>query len=152
MLIVEGTKGSAICQLADFPATHEEKLLLMFRTGFAVGVKRELGALAQASFVSEAWMSVGNRDEPPHMPPSEDPNRTEVLVIHGHDLRTRRKHLTLFAMIRDGQGRLTDLKRLRSDETGEGGPPGEARTESPLLDAFVAGFHLGRLGTRGAGN
>ena len=69
----------------------------------------------------------------------------EVLVVHRLDVKSKKATLVLFEMIRDGEGQLTDLARMNPEgEAGVGGDE-EASAESPLLDAFVAGFLLGKV-------
>ena len=74
-LVVEGSGGTAICQLTEFPGDQKEKHQSMAITGFMVAQKREVGSLKQVSFVSEGWMSLAREGQPPSMVPSQDPNR-----------------------------------------------------------------------------
>ena len=144
-LVVEGSGGTAICQLTEFPGDQKEKHQSMAITGFMAAQKREVGSLKQVSFVSEGWMSLAREGQPPSMVPSQDPNRREVLVVHRLDVKSKKATLVLFEMIRDGEGQLTDLARMNPEgEAGVGGDE-EASAESPLLDAFVAGFLLGKV-------
>lgn len=46
---------------------------------------RTVGAKAYV-FISEAWVSKAPKDGPlPDLPPSEDPNRSEILMVEGND-------------------------------------------------------------------
>ena len=68
-----------------------------------------------------------------------------MLVVHRLDVKSKKATLVLFEIIRDGEGQLTDLARMNPEgEAGVGGDE-EASAESPLLDAFVAGFLLGKV-------
>ena len=136
ILIVEGSRGLAISQMRDVPDTHDERLLLMRSLGQAAATSRKLGLLKQVFFISEGWMSLGDQGRPPELRPSEDPNRKEVLIISGLELKARQKSLKLFEMIRDPEQRVVDLAELIPPHDKDG------RIEIPLLDAFVEGFRL----------
>ena len=137
-LIVEGSDSSVIGQMADFPDTHEARRRWMFSAGFALAQSGQVGALKQIFFVSEGWMSLAAEDGTVEVPPSQDPDRKEVLFISTLKANERRTDLVLFEMVRDDEGRLTELKRLQQ--------PGEEEkgyVDSPLLAEFVSGFRSG---------
>ena len=87
--------------------------------------------MEQVIYVSEGWSS------PPRTPflrPSQDPNRTEVLVISALDAKTNTQTLHMYACIRDTKQAVIDLKRFPLPKDGE--------VQSPLLPAFLAGYRL----------
>jgi hypothetical protein len=139
-LIVEGSGGSVVGQVTDLPDTHEGRVRWMFSAGFALAQSGQVGLLRQVFFISEGWMSTAGADGTIEMPPSQDPNRQEVLFVSSLKVKERRTDLALFEMVRDGEGRLTELKRMQQPGEEEGG-----HMESPLPAAFVDGF---RMGTR----
>ena len=71
-------------------------------------------------------------------PPSQDPNRIEVLTIANLDLIAQIARLAVFEMVRNPEERVTELKRHPQDDRGV------QRVESPLLAAFVQGYDLGK--------
>jgi hypothetical protein len=123
-------------QLQDMPDTHGKRLELMRRFGAAAARNGGVGRLDQVFFVSEGWMSVATKERPPDLRPSQDPDRKEVLIISGLEVRGRRKSLRIFEMVRNQDKRVVDLQELV--------PPGEPdrAIEIPLLDAFAQGFEI----------
>lgn len=80
-------------------------------------------------------MSAPEADED-DVPPSEHPQRKEVLIVSGLNVPHGKTHIRIYEMWRDEAGQLTDLSPFESDE-----PPEGAQADSPLLEAFVAGFN-----------
>lgn len=139
-IIAEGTKRSIIGTLAEFPNTHEEKVDLMFSTGFGLAQSGEVGKLKQVFLISEGWMSVAEEGKPPEMQPSLDPNRKEVLLVSNLVIEQHQGSIVVLEMVRDVEGKLIDLREFQVPKWSE-----EGRVESPLLDAFAKGFRLGRM-------
>jgi hypothetical protein len=136
ILIVEGSRGMAISQMRDMPDTHDQRLDLMRSLGQAAARSGKLGRLNQVFFISEAWMSVANNGKPPDMRPSQDPNRKEVLIVTGLELKRQQKHLRIFEMIRNPEQRVVDLSELSPPQDKDGS------IEIPLLDAFAQAFQF----------
>lgn len=136
ILIVEGSRGLAISQMRDVPDTHGERLDLMRSMGQAAAMSGKLGRLRQVFFISEGWMSVANQGKAPEMRPSQDPNRKEVLIVSGLELKGQQKYLRIFEMIRNPDQRVVDLAELIPPHAKDG------TIEIPLLDAFSHGFRL----------
>lgn len=134
LLIIEGSKKLVVSQIQDMPDTHDERAALMRFFGQAAARTAKIGRLEQVFFVSEGWMSAASKDKPPEMRPSQDPQRKEVLIISGLELKTRRKQLRIFEMVRNPSKRVVDLQEL-TPTSGRGG-----EIEIPLLDAFAQGF------------
>ena len=134
MVIADGDRDTAIIQIVDLGRTFQERQRQMFQIGFALAQTGAVGVLQQAFHVSEAWLSVSKSGQEPHYPPSQDPNRKEALVVFGLNVQTVQTEVRVWEMIRDQAGKLTDLKAFDS---------AAAQAESPLLNAFVAGFALG---------
>ena len=135
MVIAEGSTGSVVGQLVDFPETHEARSRRMYQAGVALGRSGQLGRLEQLFFVSEGWMSTAGEDGTL----SQDPDRVEVLFVSELKVGKRQANLVLFEMVRDEQRQLSALDRLpHLAEAGEG------YVDSPLLAAFVDGFRVGR--------
>jgi len=136
ILIVDGGQGLLISQLNELPATHQERTELMRFIGLTTAMSGKLRSLKQVFMVSEGWMSVVRKDDQRLMPPSQDPDRKEVLIISGLQLEGNRKHLRLFEILRYGENNGVDLQELFPDANKEG------PVEVPLLEAFVHGFQF----------
>jgi hypothetical protein len=139
-LIADGSRRSVVIPLPEIGDTHDERRVQMFAAGFVLGHSRGLGILRQVFFVSEGWLSLAEGKMPPRMPPSEDPNRREVLFVSSLKLAERKADMVVFEMIRDSKGELVEIRPLPEVADKE---IGTMDVESPLLDAFAAGFGLG---------
>lgn len=134
-VIVEGSQCSIAAEFHELLDTFEGKLNQLFLTGVNFARNGEVGRLRQVFFISEAWMSLIQEDEVPATPPSEDPDRKEVLIISGKDISLQETHMIICEMIRDDQGVLTDIRDLEGEDT-------EQALEFPLLNAFIDGFSV----------
>lgn len=140
-LVVEGDRGSVVGQFPELPSTHEARVDMMHATGAAFARNGMATALRQVFFISEGWMSVADQEGPPHMRPSEDPHRLEVLAVSGLEVADGQTSLLIFEMVRDSDGQLVELKPFDTPDEKE------AHAESPLLAAFVDGFRSGIRGS-----
>jgi hypothetical protein len=138
-VIVEGSKKSGILVLEEFPKTHEEKVYRMFSMGLVMAKSDEVGDLTQIYFISEGWMSNVDEGKLINTMPSLDPNRKEVLIVSTISVEAHQSGIAIYEMIRNPNGKLIELQELSPPIT-----DGEGNVESPLLDAFVDGFGLGR--------
>src|SRR5262245_53469991 len=77
-IILEGSLQLVKGEMSDFPRTHVEKLQRMRAAGFLMAHAGDIGEPEQVFFIFEGWMSMGHEDKPPHLSPSEDPNRIEA--------------------------------------------------------------------------
>jgi hypothetical protein len=135
MLMVEGDKEVAVCQIAEVADTAEGRAGQMLMIGEMLAGSIDFGVLQQVLFVTEGWMSVVDNGQIPDIPPSQDPERLEVLTVSGLDMGTGKTQMQVFEMQRDDEGQLQSLEtpaRLPQTETTE--------ADSPLLTAFVIGF------------
>ena len=129
-VFVLGTKHKTYMPL-PMGETLPERVHIMTQAGVELAQSGEVGEVEQVIYVCEAWSS------PPRTPfirPSQDPNRTEVLLISALDAKTNTQTLEMYACIRDAKQIVIDLKRLPLPEGG--------KVESPLLPAFLAGYRL----------
>jgi hypothetical protein len=129
-LFVLGAKHKTYMLLPE-GETLPERVHIMTQAGVQLAKSGEVGEVEQVVYVSEGWAS------PPRTPflrPSQDPNRTEVLVISASDAKTNTQTLQMYACIRGAKQAVTDLKRLPLPE--------DAKAESPLLPAFLVGYRL----------
>lgn len=138
-VIVEGSKKSGMVVLEKFPKTHKEKAYQMFSMGFVMANSGEVGDLKQVYFISEGWMSSADESNPIKIKPSLDPNRKEVLIISTISIEVHQSGIAIYEMIRNPNGDLIKLQELQLPINDS-----EGNVESPLLDAFLNGFYLGK--------
>lgn len=134
LVIAEGKLDGLVLEIPEMGSTHEERMKQMAITGFAMAHHGNIGDLRQVFFISEAWMGKAVGDVP-FIPPSQDPQRIEVLSIANRTVVQPHTHLLLLEMRRDSSGHLTEVRHLH--ETGD---KDGFSAESPLLEAFVFGF------------
>jgi len=134
ILIVEAGKNLVAGQIQDMPETHGERIELMRFLGQAAAKTGRVDQLQQVFMVSEGWMSVASEDKPLEMRPSQGPEKKEVLIISGIQMKERKKLLKVFEILRDSEEQVISLEEFlpeaKKDET----------AEVPLLDAFIHGF------------
>lgn len=133
-LIIDGSSGPVFVQIDALAPSHNERIEQMFFAGATLAREGHLGRLRQVFFISEAWLSTAQDGLLPNTPPSQDPNRKEVLIISGYAPSTRQANLAVLEMVRDQDGTLRDLREFEQFEDDED------QVESPLLMAFVKGF------------
>ena len=112
IVVMEGSRKLVVSQIQDMPETHAERMELMGLIGQEVASSGKLGPLLQAFMVSEGWMSTGSKDGEPHVRPSEDPDRKEVLIVAGLEIKGMRRQLRLFEMVRDEASQVVALPEL----------------------------------------
>ena len=134
-LLVEGTAGHMTgFAIEDLPATHHERGQLLFQMGWMLGQTSQLGLPLQVFLITEAWLSMLDKNEEPTTSPALDPQRREVLIIAGLKVLTKTHSLAILAMIRHAE-KLVEVRELER-QTGE-------KVYSPLTEAWVAGYLLG---------
>lgn len=145
LLIMTGSKQNVLGPISNIASTHEGRVQQLFQMGFELGLTRSVGELKQIFFISESWLSKGQDDKQPTIPPSTDPNRIEVLLVSSLRLRGRtpQQSIVILEMVRDKQGKLTELREIERIED-----DGDNKVESPLLLAAVRGFRLGSVSGR----
>jgi hypothetical protein len=104
--------------------------------GQAAAKSGRVGQLQQVFMVSEGWMSVASKEEPAKMTPSQDPDRKEVLIISGMQMKAGKKQLRLFEMLRDDEQQVTSLEEFLPEAEKE------ETVEIPLVEAFIEGFQI----------
>ena len=144
MLLAEGDRGLVVALFDRPPALFELRLLAMYGAGLTMAHRGEVGILHQVFFISEAWMSMAERpgDEP--VRPTEDPDRKEVLIVYETCMQDRSSDVAIYEIVRDEEKRITGLLEFEPPETGKG----TEEVQSPLLDAFIAGYLMGVGGSR----
>lgn len=136
-VIADGGMQPVGIQLLDIASTHEDRIQQMFSVGFMLAESGVVGELHQVFFIMEAWMSTGRSGKLPQQPPSQDPQRKEVLVIAILKVHEREQGGVALEMIRNQEGHLTGAEELQIGEKGD------LQAYSPLLSAFAAGYSAG---------
>jgi len=136
IVVVEGTDGGFSGLLEDFPDEHQGKVRDMASAGFFFGQRQRIGTLRQLFFIAEGWMSLAKEGKIPEIPPSQDPNRREVLLVTGLDVEKVDLEFVILEVVRDGDGKLVELRVLDQGMR-------DLKVQSDLLPAFVAGFRAG---------
>jgi hypothetical protein len=132
-IFAEGSSASAAIQIDSLASSSVERQAQLFIAAMQLALEGRLGSLQQVILITEAWMSEAEGTKPPVIPPSEDPNRREILIVTGRNLREDAVRFAVFDMVRDAEGQLVEI--IAHPE------PDEAhKLESPLLDAFIAGY------------
>lgn len=133
-LIVDGSKNPIVIQMEVLAPTFEGRLQQMFVTGQALAHEGTAGRLRSVYFVTEAWLSHAQDGKLPDVPPSQDPQRKEVLIVDGVEARSRRARAAIYEMLRDEQGKLREIREFRLPDDSS------TSSDSPLLEAFLTGF------------
>jgi hypothetical protein len=130
LVFVHGTKSKMYMRL-PFGETSTERAAIMTEAGITLAKSGKIGDLELVVFASEAWTSPART---PMVMPSQDPGRTEVLVISALDPKTNTQTLKMFTCIRDKNDAVIDLKPVSL--------PDDVKAEGPLLRSFLAGYQL----------
>jgi hypothetical protein len=128
MLFLYQEKLPTIINLAGLPG--EARFAFMTALGSTLSEKlRAYGLLTDLFFVNEAWLTETTRErwqnEPP---PSEHPDRIEVLMVAHYQMTARKIDVRMFNMLRNDN---TLELQMRSDE---------GIFSSDLISAFVQGW------------
>jgi hypothetical protein len=108
-IIADGSKQPVVTQVLDLADTHDGRMQQMFSVGFLLAESRQVGKLHQVFFITEAWMSTPHEGKLPEQPPSQDPQRKEVMMIASFYVRDRQQKGVVLEMVRNQEGHLTEL-------------------------------------------
>lgn len=136
-LIVIGGSKLEIIQIPFDGVEAEARHSLMKVMGMAMGTEKRMGELRKLFLVTEGWFGQPENPDKELIPPSEDPNRVEALIIAMLDIQSGRAEMDLFEMQRGPDG---DLGKLVSIDLG--GDDGQTRAY--LLEKFAEGYHSAR--------
>ncbi len=132
-LFVFGSKGGSVIQIIGDVGTIRERAATMQHIAAELAAEKKLGELQQVLLVSEGWASVPDDGKIPEIPPSEDPQRMEILLIAMMDLEKGETQILLFEMLRDEKGKLTNLPSVAQEMKG-------TETRAYLLEEVVSGY------------
>ncbi len=139
VLIVEGTKDGVVIPLQDLPGRDTSERVSSLRNyGAEMACERPVGQLQKVFLINQAWASRPKGGKLPTLPPSQDPQRQEVLLIVELDVSSTKQQSVAFELVRDKTGQLTLMQPLMED--GKIIKPDEVF--SPLLPAFVQGYSI----------
>ena len=130
-LFVEGTSGKMYTHL-PFGETNDERAQIMTEAGIKLAKSGKLGDVERVIFVTEAWVGPARER---YVPPSQDPDRMEVLLFNMLDAKTNAQYLEMYSCVRNGKREITDLKLVPMPEDGK-------TVDGNLLPAFLSGFRL----------
>lgn len=133
-LIIDGSTRPVIVQIDGLAPTFEGRVQQMFVAGQALAREGGAGRLRSVHFVTEAWLSHAQEGKLPDVPPSQDPQRKEVLIVDGVEAKSRRARVAIYEMLRDQQGNLREIRELKLPDDSS------TSSDSPLLEAFLTGF------------
>jgi hypothetical protein len=137
VLIIEESKNLLVTQISDMPATHGERINLLHHLDQIAAKSGRVERLHQVYLVSEGWLSSAAGGKSSSLSPSEAPNRKEVLIISGVNVKDRRKQIKLFEILRDNHQDVVGVREYFPNENKK-----DESVEVPLLDAFVNGFRM----------
>lgn len=133
-LIIDGSTRPVIVQIDGLAPTFEGRVQQMFVAGQALASDGGAGRLRSVYFVTEAWLSQAQKGKLPDVPPSQDPQRKEVLIVDGVEARSRQARVAIYEMLRDEQGNLREIRELKLPDDSS------SSADNPLLEAFLTGF------------
>lgn len=134
ILIVEGTDERLLIPVEEFPDTAEGRIYTLYSLGRQVKRERPIGSLKQVFLITEAWISIGADQSRLVVPPSQDPNRLEVLLIGRTDVAASTHEIRLLEVVRNAADKVSRVKN-RTPSVNE-----NMRVESPLMQAFIAAY------------
>lgn len=133
-LIIDGSIRPVIVQIDGLAPTFEGRAQQMFVAGQALARDGGAGQLRSVYFVSEAWLSQAQDGRLPDVPPSQDPQRKEVLIVNGVEVKSHRARVAIYEMMRDEQENLREIREINLPDDSS------TSSESRLLEAFLTGF------------
>lgn len=138
--IIDDGEEVVFAQVEGLASTAHERRRQMLLLGGDVAAVCRVKRVRNVFFIAEGWMTRPSTSSWPKLPPSRDPDRTEVLTISGLAVATAKVQTALFEMLRDQDGILHDLLDLGVSENDQ------VQADSPLLLAFVDGLYSGSTG------
>lgn len=142
-----GSISNSIMAFADFPIDFNDKMRLMAGAGGKLAEtqlqEKSLGELEDVIFISEAWMKTAKKGEQVQLPVRDNPDRIEVLIIIGRNLKEDIDSHAYFKMIRDKktdkviklESMTKEIKKLYSEADIE-----QSKIDSPIVNAFIYGY------------
>ena len=136
-LIVVGGRRLEIIQIPFDNVQAEARHSLMKVIGMDMATQKRLGELKRLFLVTEGWLGRPEEPDKEYVPPSQDPNRVEALIIAMLDVNSGQAEMDIFEMRRRSDG---DLAELISIELGGD----EGKTRAYLLEKFAEGYQSTR--------
>lgn len=131
LIIAECEHQRLMTHFTGLPPTARQRQDLLYALGQTLAQDPTTGALQAAFFINEAWASVVPVGQSATVPPSADPHRREILIVCMYSAATQMITSRIFDLLRYTNGDLYDVGPGRDTDD----------VSSPLIDAFVRGFH-----------
>lgn len=133
----DGKREAVLVAFANLP---DDRKGMMYKIGEKMAKESKIQP-AVAFFMSEAWMSNGERDEKGKLlAPSKSPNRTEQIIIMGTTVDDR-NNVASFEIGRDKDNNIV-LGKLHTHFVADNA---KTNMENMLLAEFFKGFAMGYL-------
>lgn len=137
-----GKKGNVFVLIGDFPSDSRIKEMIMLGLGHKTGsdfkMQQQIGELEETYFISEAWISIVKKEDLNNntlkVMPSDDPNKVEIIIIAGKNIKTDKMTFNGRKLIRNKEGKIIKLEEMSYPTD---------KFESYLLDAFFKGYKIG---------
>lgn len=141
-IIAIGSKNAAILIIESLPDTTNDKMQIFHESAKKLREGTDIGELHDVYFISETWFITREKYNEVDKRPSECDDRQEALVIYRHNCATDKQEMVMLMIERNDKGVITDaVERDMEDIT---------QTESPLMTAFMMGYHHSDQKTTGA--
>lgn len=137
-VIAVGSKQLEIIQIPFEVAEPETRQSLMKVIGMDMATQKRMGELMKLFLVTEGWLGRPASTEAEFIPPHEDPNRVEALIVAMLDVQSDWAEMNLYEMKRGIDGDLTELVSI--DLGGDDG-----QTRAYLLEKFAEGYQSARI-------
>ncbi len=132
-VFIKGSERKLAVQPETFGQTADDRQRNMLNMGAYIAYKQNVGELEILIFADEAWMSKPDKNGE-FIQPSLDPKRIETLIINSLDARTQEETMICFEMVRNTQGKVTNLKQMSLPDGGS--------VKGNLLPAFQKGYQF----------
>lgn len=133
-VVLEKEQGINIIQMVNFGETAEERSQEMHKAGWLFAETCEDDTLQQAFLITEGWLVKPEKDKE-FSPPSQHPNRKEVLVIAGVTVKNKQlaQQLRIHEMHRAEDGTLASVSDENFSEP-------DITADNPILMSFILGY------------
>ncbi len=132
-VIVVGSNQLDIIQIPFDGVEAEARQSLMKVIGMDMATQKGMGELRKLFLVTEGWLARPENPKGEFVPPSEDLNRVEALIVAMLDVQSGLAEMDLFKMRRGQDGELAELVSIKL-----GGDDGQTRAY--LLEKFAEGY------------
>lgn len=137
-LLLTGSKSGLVLGIDILPDTHRQRIALMRTVGQRLGAENAIGALIDATLITEAWMGTLTNLQKTGRSPAQQKDRIEVLVLARMTTIPLHFDTVLIEMVRDQNDMLVELRDLADSASDF------STVRNPLLQAFAEGYQQAR--------